>query len=96
MEDSHMKNYWMASVITFGLMMGTALAQTNAPKPTRSTNGPAGTVETAHAGVVVDNAGVTTGTSDTFKKTQSYTSGDGLLTAKTKIQTTGPTTTTEK
>jgi hypothetical protein len=89
-----MKNYWMASAVAIGLTTGAALAQTNAPEPTRSTNGSAGTVEAAHAGIVVDPTGTATGTSDTFKKTQSYTSGNGQLRAETKIRTTGPTTTT--
>jgi hypothetical protein len=89
-----MTNYWLASAVAVGLMTGSALAQTQAPEPTRSTNGPAGTVETAHAGIAVDNTGAATGTSGTFKKTQSYTSGNGQLSAETKIQTTGPTTTT--
>jgi hypothetical protein len=89
-----MTNYWLASTVAIGLMTGPALAQTNAPEPTRSTNGPAGTVETAHAGIAVDNTGAVTGTSDTFKKTQSYTNDNGQLRAETKIRTTGPTTTT--
>jgi hypothetical protein len=89
-----MTNYWLASAVALGLTTGAALAQTNAPELTRSTNGPAGTVEAAHAAIVVDNTGTATGTSDTFKKTPSYTSGNGQLSAKTKIQTTGPTTTT--
>jgi hypothetical protein len=96
MENPHMKYYWMASAVAIGLMTGGARAQTDAPEPTRATNGPAGTVERAHAGIVVDNTGTATGTSDTFKKTQSYTSGDGQLSAKTNIQTTGPATTIEK
>jgi hypothetical protein len=95
-EKHHMKVLWAATIALIGLMSGSALAQTTAPEPTRVANGPAGTVEQAHAGIVVDSTGAATGTSDTFKKTQSYTSGDGQLSARTKIQTTGPTTTIEK
>jgi hypothetical protein len=91
-----MKKYWIASAVAIGLMTGAALAQIGAPEPTRATNGPAGTVERAHSGIVADSTGAATGTSDTFKKTQSYTSGDGQLSARTNIRTTGPTTTTEK
>jgi len=91
-----MKNYWAASVVLIGMMSEGAFAQTTAPEPTRAANGPAGTVERAHTGIAVDSTGAAAGTRDTFKKTQSYTSGDGQLSAKTTIQTTGPTTTTEK
>lgn len=95
-NDWQMKYYCLAGAVAIGSMTGAALAQTTAPQPTRATNGPAGTVERAHAGIVVDSTGAAKGTSDTFKKTQSYTSGDGQLSARTKIQTTGPTTTIEK
>ncbi len=91
-----MRNYRVASAVALLLMTGGALAQTPAPQPNRVTNGPAGTVETAHAGITVDGAGQATGESDTFKKTQTYTSGDGQLSAKTKMQTTGPTVTNER
>jgi hypothetical protein len=88
-----MQNYWAASVILIGIMGGSAFARTPAPEPTRAANGPAGMVEQAHSGIIVDGTGAVTGT---FKKSQSYTSGDGQLSARTKIQTTGPATTTEK
>jgi hypothetical protein len=91
-----MNTYWMASAVAFGLLTTCAFAQTAAPEPNRSTNGPAGTVETAHTGIAVDPSGAATGTSDTFKKTQSYTSGDGQLSAKTNIHPTGPATPIEK
>jgi hypothetical protein len=84
-----MKNYWVTSTLALVMMTGGAPAQTAAPEATRSTNGPAGTVETAHTGVVVDGTGAATGSSDTFKKTQSYSSGDGQLSARTSITTTG-------
>jgi hypothetical protein len=90
-----MKKYWIPYAFAFSAIAGFAVAQTG-PEPTRATNGPAGTVERAHTGIVVDGAGVATGTSDTFKKTQTYTSGDGQLSAKTKIETTGPVTSTGK
>jgi hypothetical protein len=91
-----MKNYWMAGAAALAMTTCGAVAQTNAPEPTMATNGPAGTVERAHAGTAVNGAGVATGESDTFKKTQSYGSGDGELSAHTKIQATGPATPSEK
>ena len=92
-ENPHMKAYW---IVALALMTGTAVAQSAAPEPTRATNGPAGTVERAHAAIAVDSNGNATGTSDTFRKTQSYSSGDGELSARTRIQTTGPATTIGK
>jgi hypothetical protein len=91
-----MKNYWIAATVALAMTAGGALAQTNAPEPTRATNGPAGSVESAHAGIVVDSSGAATGTSDTFKKTQSYTNDNGQLSAHTHIQTTGPTISIER
>ena len=88
-----MKTYWLAGAIAVALTTGSAFAQGNAPEANRSTNGPAGSVEAAHAGVVVDGTGTATGTAETFKKTQSYTNDEGLLSAKTHIETTGPVTT---
>ena len=96
-----MKKFWMVAVVALGLVpsvprIGVAVAQTAAPEPTRATNGPAGTVERAHAGIAVDGSRAATRTSDTFKKTQTYTNGDGQLSAKTHIQTTGPVTSTSQ
>jgi len=39
--------------------------------------------------------GAQTDTSQSFNKTQSYSSGNGALTAHTHIETTGPATTTD-
>jgi hypothetical protein len=84
---------WLTGAAPF-VSAGGALAQTAAPEPNRLTNGPAGSVDASHAGIVVAPSGTATSTTETFKKTQSYTSGNGLLTAKTHIETTGPVTTT--
>jgi hypothetical protein len=89
-----MKRFWLPAAMIVASMTGGALAQSNAPEPTRATNGPAGSVEAARAGIAVDSNGAATGMSETFKKSQSYTDGNGLLTARTHIETTGPVTTT--
>lgn len=91
-----MKNYWMAATVALVLTTGNALSQSATPERTRATDGPAGSIESAHAGIVVDGSGAVTGTTDTFKKSQSYTSEDGQLSAQTHIRTTGPTTSIDK
>jgi hypothetical protein len=78
-----MTQLWAATEVAVGLMAGLALARTAAPEPTRAANGPAGTVERAHSGSVVDSTGSAIGAGDTFKKTQSYTNETGRLSAKT-------------
>jgi hypothetical protein len=82
------------------LSAGVALGQgahvdaTNSPSQNQSTNGPAGTYDmsTTHTALVPD--GTKTDTTQSFDKSQSYTSGNGVLSAHTHIDTTGPTTTT--
>ena len=95
-----MTSYWLASAIAFAMMTGGALAQgasfdaTNSTQPNLSTNGPAGTYDMTKTRRTIDSSGVATDTTETFDKSQTYTGGDGELSAKTSIQTTGPTTTT--
>jgi hypothetical protein len=88
-----MTRYWSAGIVLPFLLTAGALAQVTAPEPNRAADGPAGSVEAAHAGIVVAPSGVATGTTETFKKSQSYGNENGELTAKTRIETTGPVTT---
>jgi len=95
-----MISHGFAITTAFAMMMGGALAQgasfdaTNSTQPNLSTNGPAGTYDMTKTRRTIDSTGVATDTTETFDKSQTYTGGDGALSAKTSIQTTGPTTTT--
>ena len=94
-----MTRYWLASVTAFAMMMSGAVAQspsfdaTNSTQPNMSTNGPAGTYDTITTRRTIDSSGAISNTTESFDKSQTYTSGDGALSAKTSIQTTGPATT---
>ena len=104
---------WVQSLTVcaaISLSAGVALAQgapvdaTNSPSQNRSTNGPAGTYDMTTTVTTVAPDGGQTDTTQSFDKSQSYTSGNGALTAHTHIETpgiettgtetTGPTTTT--
>ncbi len=76
------------------LGQGAAIDATNSPSQNRSTNGPAGTYDKTTTQSTVAPNGGQTDTTQSFDKSQSYTSGNGALTAHTHIETTGPTTTT--
>ncbi len=94
---------WFHSVTVcaaISLFAGVALAQqaavdaTTTPSQNQSTNGPAGTYGMTTTQTTVAPNGGQTDTTQSFDKSQSYTSGNGALTAHTHIETTGPTTTT--
>lgn len=95
-----MTGYWFAGAAAFAMMTSGALAQsalfdaTNSTQPTMSTTGPAGTYDRTKTRRTIDSTGAETDTTETFSKSQTYTSGDGELSAKSHIRTTGPTTTT--
>ena len=82
------------------LSAGVALGQgahvdaTNSPSQNQSTNGPAGTYDMSTTRSAIAPDGAKTETTQSFDKSQSYTSGNGVLSAHTHIDTTGPTTTT--
>ncbi len=94
-----MTGYWLAGAAAFAMMTGAALAQsanfgaTNSPQPTMSTNGPAGTYSATKTQRTIDGNGVETDKTESFDKSQTYTSGNGELSAKTGITTSGSTTT---
>jgi hypothetical protein len=94
---------WFENAIVFAaitLSASGAFAQspavdaTNSPSQNQSTNGPAGTYDATTTRAVVAPNGAQTDTTESFDKTQSYTSGNGALTAHTHIDTAGPATTT--
>jgi hypothetical protein len=98
-----MIRHWLKNAIVFAavtLSANGALAQspavdaTNSPSQNQSTNGPAGTYDRTTTRATIAPDGAQTDTSESFDKTQSYTSGNGALTAHTHIETTGPATTT--
>lgn len=98
-----MSRHWFKDAIVFAAVLlsaSVALAQspavdaTNSPSQNQSTNGPAGTYDMTTTRTTVAPNGAQTDTTERFDKTQSYTSGNGALTAHTHIETTGPTTTT--
>lgn len=95
-----MTSYLLAGATAFTLMASAALAQsppldaTNSTQPNASTSGPAGTYDMSRTQKSIDGNGVETDKTDTFNKSQSYTSGNGELSAKTSIKTTGSTITT--
>ena len=76
------------------LAQGAAVDATNSPSQNQSTNGPAGTYDMTTTQTTVAPNGGQTDSTQSFDKSQSYTSGNGALTAHTHIETTGPTTTT--
>jgi hypothetical protein len=96
-----MSRYWLIVAAAFAVSANIAAAQsvpfdaTNSAQPTMSTNGPAGTIVVKKTETTRDASGQDTVTSQSFAKSQSYSSGDGALTAHTVIRTTGPVTTTK-
>ncbi len=95
-----MIGYWFAGAAVFAMVTSSSLAQsvlfdaTNSTQPTMSTTGPAGTYDMTKTRRTIDSTGAETDTTETFSKSQTYTSGDGELSARSHIRTTGPTTTT--
>lgn len=95
-----MSSYWLAAAALFAVSTEIAAAQsvpfdtTNSAQPTMSTTGPAGTIVVKKVQTTRDASGRTSQTAESFAKSQSYSSGDGALTAHTVIRTTGPVTTT--
>lgn len=66
---------------------------TNSPSENQSTNGPAGTYGMTTTQTTTAPNGVQSNTTQRFDKSQSYTSGNGALSAHTHIETTGAATT---
>jgi hypothetical protein len=98
-----MSRTWLKSALALTAIMlsaGAAAAQsphvdaTNSPSQNQSTNGPAGTYDMSTTQTTLAPNGVKSETTQSFDKSQSYTSGDGALSAHTHIDTAGPTTTT--
>jgi hypothetical protein len=95
-----MISHGYAIALAFATMTSGALAQgapfdaTNSTQPNLSTNGPAGTYDATKTRRTIDSNGAATDTTQTFDKSQTYTGGNGALSAKTSIETTGATTTT--
>lgn len=93
-----MTKFWLACATVVTMLTSGALAQTppfdatNSTQPTASTNGPAGTYDTTKTTRTKDATGVETNTIETFNKNQTYTSGNGELSAGTSIKS-GTTTT---
>jgi hypothetical protein len=96
-----MIGYLFASATAFAMMTSGVLAQsaafdtTNSIQPIMSTTGPAGTYDMTKTRRTIDSRGTETDTTETFSKSQTYTGGDGELSARTSIRTAGSTTTTE-
>ena len=94
-----MSRYWIIAAAVFAVSADIAAAQsvpfdaTNSAQPTMSTNGPAGTIVVKKVKTTRDAGGQDTQTTESFAKTQSYSSGGGALTAHTVIHTSGPVTT---
>jgi hypothetical protein len=95
-----MIRYWFAGAAALVLSSGLAAAQSapfdasNSTQPNMSTNGPAGTYSSQKVQQSVDGNGQISKTTQSFSKSQTYSSGNGALTAHTIIHTSGPTTTT--
>jgi hypothetical protein len=94
-----MTRFLLESAVAFALMANGAYAQnqpldaTNSTQPNVSTSGPAGTYDMSKTQKTIDTKGVKADTTATFDKSQTYTGGDGELSAKTSIKSTGSTTT---
>jgi hypothetical protein len=94
-----MTRYRLASALVLATMLNGALAQTipapapTAPQQNLSTNGPSGTYARTKTVKTLDAAGTVRSTTQSFDKSQSYTDGNGQLSAKTSIKSTGPATT---
>ena len=69
------------------------LAQPNLTQPNLATNGPAGTAVQTQTTRNLYRNGAEVDSSRVFKKSQSYSSGNGALSARTHIETTGSVTT---
>ena len=94
-----MKAYWLAGTALLALTTSAAFAEnppfstTNSTQPNMSTSGPAGTYDTKTTRRTVDASGHATATTKSFDKSQTYSSGNGALRARTIIRSSGPTTT---
>jgi hypothetical protein len=84
-------NALFTTLTLLALCSGTALAQ-QAPdaaapaEPTRTTAGPSTSVTKTLQSI--DDHGVKTNSTETYDKSQSFTSGNGVLSAKTNTKTT--------
>jgi|HubBroStandDraft_1064217.scaffolds.fasta_scaffold650136_1 hypothetical protein len=92
-----MTRFLLASAAAFALVAGVASAQsppfdaTNSTQPNVSTSGPAGTYDMSKTQKTIDGRGGETDKTETFDKSQTYSSGDGELSAKTSIKRTDST-----
>jgi hypothetical protein len=99
-REVHMTSYLLAGATAFTLMASAALAQslpfdaTNSTQPNGSTSGPAGTYDMSKSQKAIDGTGVETDKTETFDKSQTYSGGNGELSAKTSIKRTGSSMTT--
>jgi hypothetical protein len=84
-----MTRFLLAGATAFTLVASAALAQsppsdaTNSTQPNASTSGPAGTYDMSKSQKTIDGNGVETDKTQTFDKSQTYTRGNGELSAKT-------------
>jgi hypothetical protein len=85
-------NKFFAVLTLVALCPGAAFAQ-NAPEtaapgePTRTTAGPS--ISVTKTQQTLDGRGVETKATETYEKSQSFTSGNGVLSTDTKTRTTG-------
>jgi hypothetical protein len=92
-----MTSYLLAGATAFTLMASAALAQsppfdaTNSTQPNASTSGPAGTYDISKSQKTIDGKGVETDKTESFDKSQTYSGGNGELSSKTSLKSTGST-----
>jgi hypothetical protein len=95
--EIHMTGYWLASATALAMLTTAAVAQSpdaaRSAQPAFSTNGAAGTYDSTTTTRSNDAMGVQTDKTETFEKSQTYTSGNGELRAGTSIRS-GTTTVT--
>jgi hypothetical protein len=90
-----MTKYLLAGVFAVALLTEGAFAQGVASDPTANfPNGPAGSESMTKTKRVIDSNGTVTEQSKSFDKSQSYTSGDGELSAHSTVRTNEQTTVT--
>jgi hypothetical protein len=90
-----MTRYLLASAFALTLMTGGVLAQGVAPDPAATfPNGPPGNESVTKTQRTIDSDGTVIEKQQNFDKTQTYTSGDGALSAHSTINRTEQTTVT--
>jgi hypothetical protein len=92
-----MTRFLLAGATAFALTASAASAQrpsfdaTNSTQPNASTSGPTGTYDMSKTQKTTDGKGGETDKTETFDKSQTYSGGNGELSAKTSIKSTGST-----